>query len=111
MSRSQLFSLTVLAAGQLDAGPDPVFLAVLDRLSRAQPLLRQWASPQALQPRLGRRLFICTRLGGAVAAVVIGVAEPQFRVDRTWMPHLYASFRPKRMQKRIHTRPMFARET
>src|SRR5271155_2540106 len=92
MRLRQLLALAVLATGQLDAGPDPVFLAVLHRILRAQPLLRQRAAPQALQPGLGGRLLVRTRLGGAVAAVVIGVAEPHLRVDRAWMPHLSASF-------------------
>jgi hypothetical protein len=60
--RSQLFSLAVLAAGQLDAGPDPVFLPVLDRIPRAQSLLRQWAPPQALQPAtpIQSKPLLCT---------------------------------------------------
>jgi len=40
MRGSQLFPFPVLAAWQFDAGPDPVFLPVLDRISRAQSLLR-----------------------------------------------------------------------
>src|SRR4029077_2596585 len=75
--------------------PHAVFFPVLDCVSRAQSLLCQWAAPQAQQPRLGGRLLISACLGGTVTAVVIGVAEPQFRVDRTWMPHQYVSFCPK----------------
>src|ERR1700744_2736397 len=110
MRLRQLFALAVLATGQLDAGPDAVFLAVLHRILCAQPLLRQRAASQALQPSLGGRLLVRTRLGGAVAAVVIGVAEPHHRVDRAWMPHLSASFVPKRMRKHIQTRASLARE-
>src|SRR3984957_10911628 len=110
MRLRQLLALAVLAAGQLDAGPDAVFLAVLHRILRAQPLLRQRAAPQALQPRFGGRLLVSARRGGAVAAVVIGVAEPHLRVDRAWMPHLSASFVPKRMRNRIQTDAGLARE-
>src|SRR3984957_16507538 len=66
MRLRQLLALAVLTAGQLDAGPDAVFLAVLHRILRAQPLLRQRATPQALQPSLGGRLLVRTRLGRAV---------------------------------------------
>ncbi len=36
MRGSQLFPFPVLAAWQFDAGPDPVFLPVLDRISCAR---------------------------------------------------------------------------
>jgi hypothetical protein len=49
----ELFALAVLAARELDAGPDAVLLPVLDGALGALPLLRQRAAAQALDPRLG----------------------------------------------------------
>ena len=49
----ELPTLSVLAAGKFDAGPDAVLFAVLDGALSALPLLRQRAAAQALDPRFG----------------------------------------------------------
>ena len=72
----ELFALPVLAAGQFDAGPDAILLAVGDGVLGAPTLLRQRAAAQALDPCLGGRPLVRARLRRAVTTVVIGIAEP-----------------------------------
>src|SRR6516165_3342231 len=85
---SELLALPVLAARQLDAGPDAVLLAVHDRVLGAPTLLRQWAAAQALDPRLDGRPLVSTRLCRSVTTVVVGIAEPEFRVGCAGMSHV-----------------------
>jgi hypothetical protein len=54
MRGGQLLAFPVLAAREFDAGPDPVFFSVLDRIPGAESLLRQRAPPQTLQPTTPR---------------------------------------------------------
>jgi len=85
---SKLFALAVLATRKFDTGPDAVLLPVRDGVLGTPPLLRQRAATQALDPRLGGRLLVRARLRRAVTTVVVGIAEPQFRVGCAGMSHV-----------------------
>jgi hypothetical protein len=55
------------------------------------PLLRQRAAAQTLDPRLGGRLLVSARLCRTVTTVIVGVAEPKFRVGCAGMSHVSVS--------------------
>ena len=88
----ELFALAVLAAGQLDAGPDPVLFAVLDRPFGALALLRQGASTQALCARLDGRPLVDACLRGPIATVVIGGLVTSTTLTLLVLPALYRWF-------------------
>src|SRR5438309_909516 len=85
---SKLFALAVLPTRQFDARPHAVFLTVCDGVLGASPLLGERAATQALESRLGGRLLVSARLCRAVTTVIVGIAEPKFRVGCAGMSHV-----------------------